>query len=258
MEGRVVVAAENSWWLSCTGVGRPTVVLEAGHNESSSTWRDVQGQVAQLTRVCSYDRAGLGRSGSPPRGGPGRTARDVVRDLEVLMDASNERGPFVLVGHSLGGAFVRIFAATHPNEVVGLVLVDAVHEREFEAIAEILTSEQRAAGAGMRPVSPEGLDIEAVLRELRRIPRPTHYPTVVVARGRPLAADEMPRSWTSDQRQRREALRRELQEDLVRTATYGRLLVATASGHFVHHEEPELVVGAIRELVDSQRQRMPR
>ncbi|MGQ0765938.1 MAG: alpha/beta fold hydrolase [Gemmatimonadota bacterium] len=234
--------------IDCRGRGSPTVVLESGHTESSDTWSSVHENIAAFTRTCAYDRAGRGRS-SPAPGSP-RTGVHVVADLEQLLDASGESAPLVLVGHSLGAAFARLFAANHADDVAGLVLVDGVHEREFELIDSILTPQQREAGRGMRPLSPEGLDIEAIFAEVRRnrgslLP----MPVVVIARGRPLADDEFPPGWSADQRSAREALRRRLQEDLARISGEGRIVVATGSGHHVHHDEPLLLVGEVRSLV---------
>jgi pimeloyl-ACP methyl ester carboxylesterase len=148
---------------------------------------------------------------------------------------------------------VRLYAAAHPDDVVGLVLVDAVHERELTAIRPLLSPAQRAAGAKMRPLSPEGIDIDKVMGQLAKARMPPKLPLVVVARGRPLAKNEMPADWTTDQRQRREQLRRALQQELSRLSEMGTLVVAEKSGHFVHHDEPALVVAAIRALVLSAR-----
>ncbi len=99
----------------------PTVVLEAGMGTPSTAWAWVQGMVADDVRVVSYDRAGIGWSDD--RGGPVDPAAE-VRDLRTALDAAGEEGPFVLVGHSLGGLFARTFAATYPRETAGVVLVD--------------------------------------------------------------------------------------------------------------------------------------
>jgi pimeloyl-ACP methyl ester carboxylesterase len=253
-----VAIGSRSLWLTCTGVGKPTVLLEAGHAETAETWAPLVPQLSSFTRICSYDRAGLGQSDPP---GPGqRTGVSVVTDLHALLVAARETGPFVMVGHSLGGAFVRLYANEHPENVAGMVLVDAVHERDFTAVAELLTPDQRTAGAGMRPASPEGLDIEAVLAELGRA-RSTSaftFPLLVLARGRPLGTEEMPPSWSPEQRKRREEIRRTLQADLATLSKTGALITALRSGHFIHHDEPGLVTSAIRQLVEGWRRgRMP-
>jgi pimeloyl-ACP methyl ester carboxylesterase len=250
--GRKISIGDRGLWLACSGTGQPTVILEAGHTDSSATWTRVQPRIAPFTRVCSYDRAGRGRS--DPGAGNGRRGRDVVQDLHMLLRAADEPGPYVLVGHSLGGAFVRLYATAYPGDVAGVVLVDAVSEREHAAIDELLTSEQRALGAAMPPPQPEGIDILAVYDELRSQPDPLAVSLVAVARGRPLADEELPPTWTPDQRRRREEIRQAAQADLARLSPSGELLVATASGHFVHHDEPELVVSAVRKLVERWRE----
>jgi len=133
--GRRISIGDRSLWLACSGIGQPTVILEAGHTDSSTTWGQVQPQIAAFTRVCSYDRAGRGRSDRAI--GSGRRGHDVVQDLHALLHTSAERGPYLLVGHSLGGAFVRLYTAAYPGDVAGLVLVDAVSEREDAAIDEL-------------------------------------------------------------------------------------------------------------------------
>lgn len=248
----IPIGADRSLWLTCVGQGQPVVVLEAGHTDASATWEQLQARVARVTRVCSYDRVGRGRS-SPAPGTP-RKGTDVVQDLHAVLRAASEPGPYLLVGHSLGGAFVRLYAASFPRDVAGLVLVDAVHEREFEAIDEILTPEQRKASAGMRPLSPEGFDIEAVFEELAGSRHPRSVPVTVVARGRPLGSDEVPPAWSAEQRRRREELRQALQADLATLSPAGELVVAERSGHFVHHDQPEVVAAAIQKLVQRWRQ----
>ena len=245
--GQRITVGGRAMWIECLGSGSPTVVLEAGHNESAATWDRIFPAVARFTRVCRYDRAGLGRSSASATKDL-RTGRQVVADLHALLAAAGERN-VVLVGHSLGGAFARLYADVHRERVAGLVLLDAVHERESDAVAELLTSAQRTAAAGMRPMSPEGLDIDAIFRELKAIAAPLTVPLVVVARGVPLADDEMPPMWSAEQRRRREQLRKDLQAELARLSPAGTLIVARRSGHFVHHDQPDVVVDVIRGMV---------
>jgi pimeloyl-ACP methyl ester carboxylesterase len=108
--------------LNCTGSGSPTVVIEAGWGDFSASWGWVQPEVARTTRICTYDRAGMGWSEASPQP---RTAREFAIELHTLLANANEPGPYVLVGHSLGGYTVRVYAHDYSAEVSGLVLIDA-------------------------------------------------------------------------------------------------------------------------------------
>jgi len=121
--GRVDVGGHELFY-TCSGQGSPTVILEAGGGGDSTGWEGVIAGIEGTTRVCAYDRANLGRSDKAP--GP-RTFHDMTRDLQVLVEEAQIDGPYVLVGHSMGGSLVRIFAHQHPGEVAGLVLVDSAH-----------------------------------------------------------------------------------------------------------------------------------
>lgn len=119
----------------CSGAGSPTVLLEGGFAATSLAWWKVQPHVATTNRVCAYDRAGYGFSdpGPMPRDGPA-----VARDLDAALRTARIAGPFVLVGHSAGGLYVRLFADRRPRDVVGMVLVDPSvehQEQRFTAAA---------------------------------------------------------------------------------------------------------------------------
>jgi pimeloyl-ACP methyl ester carboxylesterase len=107
--------------LRCMGAGSPTIVLEAGLGGDSSSWVFVQPRLAASTRVCSYDRAGYYFSDPGPMP---RTADADVDDLHRTLEAASIRGPFLIVGHSLGGLLVRLYAAKYPADVIGMVLLD--------------------------------------------------------------------------------------------------------------------------------------
>jgi pimeloyl-ACP methyl ester carboxylesterase len=119
--------------MNCTGSGSPTVVLENGLGGSSPQWGRVVAATAGTTRVCAYDRAGQGWSDDAS--GP-QDSLAVVRDLHTLLQVAGEHGPYVLAGHSAGGAYVMTFAAQHPAEVAGLVLVDSVSPRQFTVLKD--------------------------------------------------------------------------------------------------------------------------
>jgi pimeloyl-ACP methyl ester carboxylesterase len=127
--GRLVDVGGRSLNLNCSGFGSPAVIMDSGGGVPGYSWKLVQPGIAQMTRVCWYDRAGYGWSDPAPRT---RTAADIARDLEKLLHAAGVPPPYVLVGHSLGGFDVRVFAA-HYREVAGLVLVDSADEYEDPA-----------------------------------------------------------------------------------------------------------------------------
>lgn len=121
--------------LSCIGEGSPTVILETLSGGTSSYWGWVQPEVAQTTRVCVYDRAGRGWSEPDPE--PISLAR-TVRNLHTLLTNAHIDGPYILVGHSIGGIYVRQYAADYPGEVVGMILVDAAHPEQFDRFPEMV------------------------------------------------------------------------------------------------------------------------
>jgi pimeloyl-ACP methyl ester carboxylesterase len=110
--------------INCTGAGSPTVILEAGPNDSSLIWQLVQPQISKFTRVCSYDRAGFGLSDAP---NAPRSSSNIATELERLLTSAAVPGPYVLVGHDFGTLDLRVFAARHRQEVAGMVFVDSVH-----------------------------------------------------------------------------------------------------------------------------------
>jgi pimeloyl-ACP methyl ester carboxylesterase len=133
--GRSVQAGELRLNIECSGYGGPTVILDSGMGVPGIGWAMVQPEVAKFARVCSYDRAGYGWSEAGPKP---RTSLQIAKELRALLDASGEKGPFVMVGHSFGGYNVRVFTSMYPNDVVGVVLVDAEHGDEEKRIDELL------------------------------------------------------------------------------------------------------------------------
>ena len=114
--------------LNCTGKGSPTVVLEAAAPGWSLHWTLIQAEVERITRVCAYDRAGLGWSDPGPLP---RTGQRMAKELHRLLERADVPGPYILVGHAFGGLVTRIFRQEHRKDVVAMVLVDADHELEL-------------------------------------------------------------------------------------------------------------------------------
>jgi pimeloyl-ACP methyl ester carboxylesterase len=128
--GRLVDIGGRSLNLYCSGVGSPAVILDSGGGIPGYGWKLVEPGIAKMTRACWYDRAGYGWSDPAPRA---RTSADIARDLRKLLHAAGIPPPYVLVGHSLGGFDIRVFAAHYRDELAGLVLVDSADEYEDPA-----------------------------------------------------------------------------------------------------------------------------
>jgi len=132
--GRMVDVDGHLFHINCSGAGPLTVILEGGAGASSLAWAWIQPEVAKNAKVCSYDRAGY--SWSAPSALP-MDAINTSRQLHDLLTAANIPGPYILVGHSIGGAYARMFAANYPQDVAGLVLVDATNPSVLETYAEV-------------------------------------------------------------------------------------------------------------------------
>ena len=230
-------------------------------------WRNVQPDVSQWTRVCSYDRSGYGWSESSTQP---RTIHRVVEDLRVLLAEGSVEGPFVLVGHSLGGPYVQFFAARYPGEVAGMILVDATHEDTFVELLRkygrwvdwivVVTRKLHVAGISRwfpqsddpteRAFSNSNKQLSAMadeesgaaesLAELKATPRSLGDRPLIVL--------------TSGQNNQIEMWRR-LQADLLTRSTNSRRIVAEGSDHAIHQDRPEVVIAAIHEVVEAVQRR---
>jgi pimeloyl-ACP methyl ester carboxylesterase len=132
-QGGLVDIGGRGLYLACTGSGSPAVVLQAGAGGDSTAWKTIQPAVAAKTTVCAYDRAGRGRSDDPAAPQDGNA---IARDLHDLLTKAAIPGPYILVGHSSGGPYLRVYAATYPTDVAGMVLVDPQPATAFTALPD--------------------------------------------------------------------------------------------------------------------------
>ncbi len=147
--GQMVDLGTHEIHLNCVGSGTPTVVFESDLDQYGSlSWVSVQDEIGKFTRACSYDRAGILWSEPGPRPRDGET---IARELGAVMDAAGEDGPYILVGHAFGGAYVRIFAGQNPDDVCGMVLVESSHPEMLTRFAE-LGIEQEIPNKNIRPL----------------------------------------------------------------------------------------------------------
>lgn len=237
--------------LDCAGEnkgGSPTVILESGFGSPASVWDKVQPEVAKFTRVCSYDRAGLGAS--EPVTAP-RTVVAVTEELHALLSKAKVPGPYVLVGHSLGGMLVRIYASYYPSEVVGMVLVDSAHEDEADRGVALMPAEmlkeilRTAKPDDLKVQGGENIDTCSLRPLMNALDWRADIPLVVLTQGRPYSAEDYPAPSMAPKYYR---LHLELQKELTARSPRGRQVIAERSGHFIHQDQPELVVEAVRKV----------
>src|SRR5829696_4975639 len=261
--GALVDIGNRSLFLSCSGTGSPTVILESGLNDTAAVWSAVQGEVTRTTRVCSYDRAnvpGGASDSSDPTASTRRlrSAAELVADLHALLAAAAVPGPYVLVGHSVGGLIVRLYAATYPGEVVGMVLVDATHEDNWSRLEEEIGPDvwptavaqftQAVAAGVLEPLALEATADEVrEAREDRLLPA---MPLIVLTHTEPPdAATLLPGLSVAAS----EGLWSEQQVDLVTLLPDSRQIFAEGSGHYIQNDRPDLVIDAIADVVEAVR-----
>lgn len=261
--------------LHCVGAGSPTVVLDAGLGGSSLDWSLVQPELGRTTRVCAYDRAGMGWSDPGPQP---RTPSQLADELHTLLNNAGIAGPYVLVGHSLAGKNVRLFAQQHPGEVRGMVLIDA---RGEYADANTSSDDERAfqlmnaVQAGLYRIARSlGLVrlIGAELWGAPEMPRETRTAGMLLttsarsveaqsAEGLARASDDamlLAGPWlgerplialAAEQNMTATPYWAEAQRRQAALSVRGRLIVPAGSGHYIHWEQPALVIDAVRQVV---------
>jgi pimeloyl-ACP methyl ester carboxylesterase len=219
-----------------SGTGASTVVFENGLGPPLEMWGKVQPHVSQFATTVTYDRAGVGLSedGPSPRDG-----QQIARELHKALGAAGLPPPYVLVGASLGGLYIRVFAGTYPEDVSGMVLVDPTHDADgFE-----------------RSLHPELSAARETAEQARRSPIPPGVPLVLIDA---VGQHEVPFA-TSAIRELRAKNRPEIDAESNAYKTWldtipdARLIVTNESGHNVPIEQPQLVVETIREIVRATR-----
>lgn len=215
--------------LGSEGTG---IVFESGLGADSHAWDKVSGPISQFGRVILYDRAGLGQS-QPMQAQDPVTAEAVATRLHALLDAVGVPPPWVLVGHSLGGLYLQMFARTYPADVAGLVLLDSTIAEEPPELDPLWE---------MEPGSPEFLEGAGMPESSRQVRAAGPFPDVpltVVA-----ATDH-----GTDLHALEPVLLR-FQAQLAQMSPQGRLVVAEGSGHQIQDDRPDIVIDAVRDIAE--------
>jgi pimeloyl-ACP methyl ester carboxylesterase len=275
--GLVDIGGGRKMYLKCSGRESPTVVLVGGLRASADDWSisdkskpTVFSKVGKFTRGCACDRPGTPVGAQPSRSDPvpqPTTPKDAVADLHALLSASGEAGPYVLVGHSYGGLIVRLYASTYPKEVSGLVLIDALSEGlqdaetpEQWAIQRKLIEGDVRESVALYPAL-ERIDVDRSFNQIRAAPPLRSIPLVVLSADRPwgpqvpsmIAAGKLPADIPPDFGYVTDAAQKKAQERLAKLVPNEKHITNTNSGHEIHKEQPQLVIDAIREVVEAVR-----
>ncbi|MFL6210421.1 MAG: alpha/beta fold hydrolase [Pyrinomonadaceae bacterium] len=230
--------------MAVTGQGRATVILEAGFGGTTESWAQVQPAVASVARVVSYDRAGLGQS---EQGLQPRTAEQIARELHTALATAKLAPPYVLVSHSAGGAYARVFAHMYPQEVTALILIVPPQE-DFLVWLKAHQPEQYGMPADRLAKLPAGMRAEweardAVIAEMRAAwPLPS-VPIILLTSTRDdqsLASELSPEALQVLLTARRKWLHR---------VPGARQISAQKSGHNIPGQEPELVIETIKQVL---------
>jgi len=281
MPGELVNVNGRKMHIDCTGEGSPTVILDAGLGDTYLSWRKVQPEIAKFARVCSYDRAGLGYSDSSSQP---RTSRVIAQELHTLLQAAQIPPPYVLVGHSMGGYDVRLYVSLYRNDVAGLVLVDASHpdqenrfprelkdmEGSWQREAEFLQygmlfgiprllglcdddPMQRAAECNWHSAKESAAEMKAFPQsaaETAATGSLGNMPLAVLSHDPEKPSAELPTDLAKSTNDTWE----KMQEELAHLSTRGTQTVAKNSAHYIQLDRPELVVEAVRHVVEQVRQ----
>jgi len=281
--GQMVDVGSHQMHLYCTGEGRPTVILESGMNDFYLSWVMVQPEIAKTTRVCSYDRAGLGWSEVSPHP---RTSEVMVDELNTLLKNAEVESPYILVGHSFGGIIVRQFASKYSDDVVGIVLVDSAHEEQGVRLPFLKETADQFVGdfrmlstlssLGLIALSPgtvpnRGLPDEAY-KQYQAVLATTNYfdtasaetasfyrnkhdapgslgdlPLVILSHGLP----DLTMNLSDSQQSQFEQEWAKMQSELTGLSSNSMQIIAGKSAHYIQLDQPELVIESILELVQA-------
>jgi len=239
--------------VSVRGEGSPLVILESGQGEGREYWGAVQDSLSSFVRVLAYSRSGLGASEYSHR----RGTLDAVEELRTLLSRLEVEGPFVLVGHSIGGWYVRTFAAQYPGEVAGLVLVDATAELAYEDFArrwpEFWSSYDEALAPYLASWPQAGRDEEDFSRSVvtgRGLPEAEPLPEMPMAM---ITAARPDSTWLGGSPEGIKIWLRHHQA-LIAGSTRAMHLISDRTGHMVQEDEPQLIIQAVRFVVESIRE----
>ncbi len=280
MPGQLVNVNGHRMHIFCEGTGGPAVVLDSGLGDSYISWRKVQPEIAKFTTVCSYDRRGLGYS--EPSDEP-RTSKVIVGELHTLLRSAGVAPPYVLVGHSMAGYDIRLYASSYPSEVAGLMFVDGSHpdqENRFPPELRALEGSSHREEQFIAFTMPFGVprllglcDDDPVERAAEcnhnsakeKLAESIAFPVSAAQAAETGPFGDMPLSVLShdpdklyselppDIAKSTNQAWEKMQEELAHLSTRGTQVISKNSSHYIQFDNPALVVSAVHSIVEQAR-----
>lgn len=216
--------------------GKPTIVMDAGYGDYSKGWDSVISEISMLSNVLIYDRAGLGKSESSSNS---RTSREMIKELKELLTEAKIEPPYILVGHSFGGVNTRLYATKYPNEVCGLILVDSTPEDYRERFLPTMPKEFQQAYKKQFVYEGNYNEFMQSLKQLKESRRKLNVPLIVLSAGKKAHYSEAS-----------QVLWNEMQKEILKISSNSEFIMAENSAHYIQNDEPEVVISAIKTLID--------
>lgn len=233
------IADNHSLYTKYQRTSAPSVIFIAGLGDNFETWKKVQDRISDVTSTLSYTRASIGRSSVAP---VPQTCLDLVEELSELLQELDVKKPYLLVGHSFGGLMARLYASLYPLDICGMILVDAAPEFKELAYEQVLP-ENLIAGNREYLENPslnrENIDKMQSYKQIVDHKRQIDLPLTIIARGLPDRGEE---GWPS---QKILEIEQNLQAEFKKLSTSSKFRIASHSGHYIHHDEPEIVIEEI-------------
>jgi pimeloyl-ACP methyl ester carboxylesterase len=281
MPGQRVDVGGYKMHIHCTGQGAPTVILDSGLGDSYISWHKVQPEIAKFTRICSYDRAGLAYSDSSPQP---RTSKVMAEELHALLHNAGISPPYVLAGHSMGGYNIRLFASLYRSDVAGMVLVDSSHPEQQKRFPQALSdldktwvreqefltfsmpfgiprllgfcgndAEIRAADCNFHSAREGVAELKAISESAAQTAATGSLgdlPLAVLSHDPDQPQPDLPEDLVTPTNDVWE----QMQEELAHVSNRSARTIAKHSGHYIQLDRPDLVIEAVRGVVDQARQ----
>lgn len=231
------------------GQGKPTIVIEAAMGETLKSWSDLQQELSLITRVVTYDRLGLGKSDMTDTP---RTIENLSSDLNEFLSKNSIPGPYLFIGHSLGTSIIRKYQNDHPENVLGMILIDPMHEDQFDRLMAIKSKEEQEKTlrdrADFEKTLKTGERNEAIQYHqqraaMRDVKFPNNIPITIIG------SFQVGHGATEEDRK----IKKELFDKWLNQAPQIELIATIKSGHYIQDSEPELLIDEVKLIIEKLR-----